>query len=287
MNYTQEQLETQFKLLPKELRDVVVSENVSNIIDGLGKKHALHIDQIGELAEEAGLVLLGLTRASDFARNIAKRTGIDMATANALAGEIDTAVFRPIKDSLVAFSEHTRSGQNASAPARMVPVRTDSYRETIDPQETKPFGDDTSSVENLPKREDLLREIEDAPVPAIPRATSIAQAFPQKQQKETLDMPAVPVPAAPAQDAGTEQAPSLVRVGGMTSVPAVKDLIHEKSSVSDNDMIKKKFAGAFSLAPAKTTETKSEKPSAPPIAAPPASEAPRGQGHDPYREPVK
>ena len=155
MNYTQEQLETQFKLLPKELRDVVMSENISNIVDGIGEKHTLHIDQIGELSAETGLVLLGLTRTGDFAAHIAKRTGIDAATANAVAAEIDAAVFKPIKASLVAFSGYVSRGETSASAPQKIAVRSDTYREAIDPLETKPLGSDNPSVESLPKREDL------------------------------------------------------------------------------------------------------------------------------------
>ena len=288
--YTLEFLEERFAALPESIRGQMMSLDTARAVEDVGEKHHLHIDQIGELSDETGLVLLGLTRTGDFAAHIAKRTGIDAATANAVAAEIDAAVFKPIKASLVAFSGYVSRGETSASAPQKIAVRSDTYREAIDPLETKPLGSDNPSVESLPKREDLLREIEDAPrAPTIPRATSIAQTFPQKPPEEKVDAsvaPTPPLPATPASGASVEKSPSLVRVGGMVSVPMVKDLIHEKATAKNDDMIKKKLAETFSLAPAKTTETKSvETPAAPP--AVPVSEAPKGQGHDPYREPIK
>ena len=42
----------------------------------------------------------------------------------------------------------------------------------------------------------------------------------------------------------------------MVSVPMVKDLIHEKATANNDDMIKKKLAETFSLAPAKNDRNK-------------------------------
>lgn len=86
--------------LPKDLKDAIFSVDSAGIIQETGKKYNLMVDKIGELADETGLVMLGLTHPKDFISNLVRRLEIDAATARKIADEINTRVFKKVRDSL-------------------------------------------------------------------------------------------------------------------------------------------------------------------------------------------
>ncbi|MEX0918942.1 MAG: hypothetical protein WDZ85_03195 [Candidatus Paceibacterota bacterium] len=100
MDYTQEQLDEVFKKLPTDLKDAIVAVETADIIRQASVKHHLHVDQMGELAEETGLVMMGLTRPGQYIGNLARRLHISNDLAREIAKEIDEKIFRPVKDSL-------------------------------------------------------------------------------------------------------------------------------------------------------------------------------------------
>lgn len=293
--YTIEFLQERLAALPETIREQMMSLDTARTVEDIGEKHRLHIDQIGELSDEVGLVLLGLTRTSDFVAHIAKRTGIDMATANAVATEVDTVILKPIKASLIAFTANVAMHMQ-DEQTRTIPVKSDGYREPIDQKDIAPVVGKvpmpavSATTNHLPKREDLLREIEGEHKP------SISASFPTPTPSFASAPPSVssapivaPVPPTAPQAMGTatpipakqENVPPLVKVAGMTSVPQVKDLIHEKPVENDDTIIKQKLAGTFSLGSTKTTSDPQANTKSP------LSEAPKKTGHDPYREPIK
>lgn len=295
--YTIEFLQERFDALPETIREQMMSLDTARAVEDIGEKHRLHIDQIGELSDEVGLVLLGITRTSDFAAHIAKRTGIATATANAVATEVDTIILKPIKASLISFTANVARHMQ-DEQARTIPVQSDSYREPIDQKDIPPVVGEvpmpaaSAATNHLPRREDLLREIEGEHKP------SISTSFPPPIPTSTPTPPSVfsapttaPItPAVPQATENTghattkqESVPQLVKVAGMASVPQVKDLIHEKTTGNDDAMIRQKLTGTFSLGSTKTTSDQQLQTNT----KSPLPEAPKGTGHDPYREPVK
>lgn len=94
-----------FESLPDDLKSAVTSQEVDKQIQEIAKKHLLHIDQTGELADETGLVMLGLTKTDEYISNLKERLGISQQKTAEIAKDIDEQVLRPIKASLVATSE--------------------------------------------------------------------------------------------------------------------------------------------------------------------------------------
>lgn len=94
-----------FESLPDDLKSAVTSQEVDKQIQEIAKKHLLHIDQTGELADETGLVMLGLTKTDEYISNLKERLGISQQKTAEIAKDIDEQVLRPIKASLVAASE--------------------------------------------------------------------------------------------------------------------------------------------------------------------------------------
>ena len=56
--YTPEEIQAKFDSLPKMIQDAITSTNVNMQIEAIGKKYDLKIDQIGELVDQVGLVMI-------------------------------------------------------------------------------------------------------------------------------------------------------------------------------------------------------------------------------------
>lgn len=100
MDYTQAQLKKIYSTLPEDLKNAMFSVETSDIIQSISKKHSLHIDQMGELAAETGLVLLGLTRPENYIKNLGNRLNIDLKQAREIAMQVNIEIFSKVKESL-------------------------------------------------------------------------------------------------------------------------------------------------------------------------------------------
>ncbi len=100
MPYTKEQLLEKYKKLPQDVQDAIFSVDTSEIVREIGEKHKLMIDKIGELADETGLVMLGLTHPNQFISNLTERLEIEHDIAKEIAEDINSKVFFPIRENL-------------------------------------------------------------------------------------------------------------------------------------------------------------------------------------------
>lgn len=98
--YTEEQFLEKYNSLPQELKTAMSSIESSEIIQAIGKKYGLHIDQTGELASETGFVLLGFTKPEDYIRNLKDRLKVDPQKAKEIALEINSRIFSKVKENL-------------------------------------------------------------------------------------------------------------------------------------------------------------------------------------------
>lgn len=178
MSYTQTQLEEQYAKLPANLQESIMSANTAEIIHKTSDKYKLHIDQMGALADETGLVLLGLTRPYEFMTNISKRLAIPPEQASLIASEIDKEIFSRVYGDIKSLHE-------IKIPPKEVPVpgSEDKYREQVDlnrNQILEEIENPTRSVEPISKQvdtpvapvEDTLVKPAEATTPA-PEAKSI------------------------------------------------------------------------------------------------------------------
>lgn len=86
--------------LPEDVQKALFSTQTSDAIFEVGKKHGLAIDKMGELADETGLVMLGMTKPSEYIRNLEKRLSVEVTKAKEIAEDINQKVFSPIRESL-------------------------------------------------------------------------------------------------------------------------------------------------------------------------------------------
>ena len=100
MDYTPEQLEDKFNLLPENVRKTLTSVHVEEHILSIGRSHKLHVDILDELADETGLVMLGLTHPRNYVEHLSERLGISNDEAVSLARDVNAQIFSPIRESL-------------------------------------------------------------------------------------------------------------------------------------------------------------------------------------------
>jgi len=97
---TPQQLKEIYQKLPEDLKEAIFSVKSAEVIQAVGKKYNLAVDKTGELADETGLVMLGLTHPRDFISNLAQRLGVDKETARKIAEEVNTQIFATVRESL-------------------------------------------------------------------------------------------------------------------------------------------------------------------------------------------
>ncbi|MCK6462727.1 MAG: hypothetical protein L6Q29_02815 [Candidatus Pacebacteria bacterium] len=145
-----EQLIEIYKKLPKDLMDALFTVDTSSIIKNIGEKNRLTIDKTGEVANETGMVMMGITHPSEFITNLAMRLSIDKDLARAIAQDINEQVFRPVRDSLRKIHGIT---DGSEISAKVSPLEK--------PQrETFVSANFQGQSLDKPHREEILKEIE-------------------------------------------------------------------------------------------------------------------------------
>jgi|GEM_PF-2643612 len=109
--YTPEQLREIYLGLPDDVKEAIFSVDSANVIQALSQKYKLTVSQMGDLAEETGLFMLGLTKVNEFIPNISQRLNVDIQTAKNIAGEINNQVFSKIRESLRKIHEKDGAGE--------------------------------------------------------------------------------------------------------------------------------------------------------------------------------
>jgi len=100
MDYTAADAEKRFSELPPEAQQMLYSKEMSAIINTIGQKYDLHIDQIGLLNAEAGQVILGFTEPQDFPSSLQELLGLDEGRALAVAKEVSDQLFEKIRSAM-------------------------------------------------------------------------------------------------------------------------------------------------------------------------------------------
>jgi len=101
-----QKIKDKFLNIPDDVQEAIASTEVNAQILTLTDKYKLQFDEAEELTKEIGFVMLGLKKRDDFVKNVAKVTGLDIATAQNLAQEINDTIFEGIRESLRKVHSH-------------------------------------------------------------------------------------------------------------------------------------------------------------------------------------
>lgn len=99
------EVKDKFNDLPQYLKDFVYSSEMTKILQVVGAKHNLHIDQIGELEAEAAAAMMGITRTEDLEENIARSLALDPQKAAAVTREVNDLLFVKVREGMKASAE--------------------------------------------------------------------------------------------------------------------------------------------------------------------------------------
>jgi hypothetical protein len=100
MNYTEEQYSELYNNLPKGLRDLVLSGDLSNRVGAIAMKHGLTPEETSELEPAVEDVALGLVTIEELPENIFVQVGIDNERAQQIAHEAMQTILQDYLDEL-------------------------------------------------------------------------------------------------------------------------------------------------------------------------------------------
>jgi len=249
-----------YRELPEDVREAIFSVDSADIIQSISKKNNLTVDKMSELADEIGLLMLGVTEPKDFISNISRRLGVDKKTAHDITAEVNEKIFSKIRESLKKI--HNIKDEEDSEEKEVGMPKPEVVKA---PEPTKVLN-----------REDILKEIEEPesiPMPSIfsgntkrderpVQAEALGQESVSTKEEKELSLP--PPPPAVIED--KEE-----------SVVIVKEAI-SKGEVKSGD-VPTPLKSQILRRPPEVSEHNGDK-----VFGPGGDRYPEG---DPYREPVR
>jgi len=106
--FTREQLLIQFKRMPEETKEAITSFENAQAIKEISDKNNLHVDQMGELAEEVGLILLGLTKIYILPSRLTRALNIDRNQTNQIITDLNDKLFSKLQHILKTINTTAR-----------------------------------------------------------------------------------------------------------------------------------------------------------------------------------
>lgn len=104
---TPNELSHQFERLPDGLKSVLGSVDSAKKVVDIGRKYSLHMDKLGELGAETGMVILGFTHPGQFLSRLTRRLDLPEEKVRPIAQEINNEVFLKIREALKQINGET------------------------------------------------------------------------------------------------------------------------------------------------------------------------------------
>ena len=152
--YNQDDVKKRFGTLSPEMRKAIVDLDMGQLTDGLRKKYNIHVDQLGKIAEEITLAMVGLVKVNEFGPDIKAKTGLPNDIVNLITYDINQLIFSKIRRELEELT------QERSSPTKIEPGPTPTQTPspaTSAPAQKMPagriFDEKMTSVANVPKQE--------------------------------------------------------------------------------------------------------------------------------------
>jgi hypothetical protein len=171
---TQEQLITeQLKSLPRPVQEAITSFDWAREVFDVGRKHALHVDEIGEIQTEVMLVVLGLISPKEFYDQMVSRIGIDEDQALEISSEVNDRVFVRIREFMKNYYAEEEKKGTVIAPSEKDILRGAGIKLGDEPEETEPAASEDH------EDEEVFVPIAQ-PKPALPTGPSPAEEISEK-----------------------------------------------------------------------------------------------------------
>jgi hypothetical protein len=98
--YSQKEILDKYENLPEDLKEALFSVNTAKSIQEVGKNNNLTVEKVGILAEETGLIMMGLIPTNQYIPRLTKRLNVKKEQAQKIAQEINTKIFTKIRENL-------------------------------------------------------------------------------------------------------------------------------------------------------------------------------------------
>lgn len=117
-------IQERFKKLPAPIQEKITSPDTQRLVQDIGKRYGMHIDEMGTLENELILVLLGLEMPQAFSLNIRKVSRLDEKQANQITQELNEKIFEPLREEFrllykkdIVEEEQMQPGESTSLDA--------------------------------------------------------------------------------------------------------------------------------------------------------------------------
>ncbi len=193
MEYTQEKLKEKFQKLPKDLQQILLSEDLGVGIQLIGRDASITPEQALDIEDEVVAVLVGTSHPKDFIRNIQTKIGVDGEKAHAIAERVNEEIFQPVKESLkIVHNIKDEAAPMVSATPSVAPtppvspISPSSFPQMIIPpkinleislkpptppqpqQSQNIFEQKLQGVFKMPKEETVVPQKTSSPIPPTP-----------------------------------------------------------------------------------------------------------------------
>ena len=223
--FTTEQIHKRYESLPEDIKTVVSSREVAELLESIGREHKLRIDKTGLLIEQTTLIMLGFIKSHEFVNNLTRELQIGKEQAESIAIEIDEQVFsrirkslrdvqfesktdsrfeeasdygdNPTRDSLLADVEKHAQDPEKTTPASQVSMSSVDYQPGVFLGNTTPTGDDTppsahadtaKNYDTVPTPTTNTQEAPIAPAPPID-SENLNKDFKQRLAEKIKESP--------------------------------------------------------------------------------------------------
>ena len=124
-----ENLKNRFLSLSPDLQDAISSVEVAQHFYEIGQENGLHVDEMGDVAQETGLVFLGLTHPNEYiAKLLQHLPNLDRSRVEKIAKEVNEKIFGPVREQLTALHRNQTGAEAPKAisvpPAVTMPPET-------------------------------------------------------------------------------------------------------------------------------------------------------------------
>lgn len=119
MTPTIEQVREKLAKSPEYVQEAIMSVETMKSIKTAGEKAHLTQTQINEIGDEVTQTLLGFKAYSQFQENITLRAQINTEQARTVFQEIDTAIFKPLKDQLETYWAQNQTEVTHISPEKL------------------------------------------------------------------------------------------------------------------------------------------------------------------------
>lgn len=100
MRFSEDYFYEKYRMLPKSIKRVIYSLDIHNIVKSITDKHSLHVDTAGILDDEIMYAIVGITKVSDFIRNLKVQLKLPDNEVNVIAKDVNEKIFLPIREAL-------------------------------------------------------------------------------------------------------------------------------------------------------------------------------------------